>query len=468
MAVTEDVLFAGVKELGTRLRKRELSPVELTEAYLQRIEERADLDAFVTVTRDLAMAQARKAEQELAAGTWRGPLHGIPYAAKDLLAVRWYPTTWGAAPLAGQKLAYDATIVQKLSDAGAILLGKAAMIELAGGLGYRFTNASATGATKNPWDRSRWTCGSSSGSAAIVAAGLAAFAIGSETWGSIVCPSAHCGVSGLRPTYGRVSRYGAMALSFTLDKLGPLARSAEDCALVLAAIAGHDPQDPSSLPQADAQFVWPPRALPSRTLRIGWVPPPKGAVPAVESACRAAVEALRKAGASVEPATIPDGPWPQATTIILYGEAGSALAPLIQSGAVAKLTDPAGRVGGYLYQTIPAADFETAQRIRLVAQRKMEALFQRFDVLAGPARSEVAMPLDANLDLADDLPDPLGCLGNLCGLPAMAVPCGFSTEKLPVGLQFVGRPLDDHVVANAGMWLQQLTDWHKRRPPELQ
>lgn len=468
-AVSGDLLFAGVRELSERLRKRELSPVELAQAYLDRIDNvGAQLGAWATVTRDLALAQAKRAEQELAAGTWRGPLHGVPYAAKDLLAVRWYPTTWGAPPLAQQKLNFDATVIQRLTDAGAVLLGKAAMIELAGGLGYRYTNASATGAAKNPWDERRWTCGSSSGSGAIVASGQAAFAIGSETWGSILCPSAHCGVSGLRPTYGRVSRHGAMALSYTLDKIGPIARSAEDCALVLATIAGHDDNDESSLPQSEAQFAWPPREKPSlNRLRIGWIGEQgKGGPPAVMAACRAAVETLRKSGASVEPATLPEGPWTPATIVILYAEAASALRPLIQSGEVQKLADPLGRIGGYLYETIRAADFVAAQRVRLVAQKKLEVLFQRFDVLAGPARGELAFPLDANLETADDLPDPLGCLGNLCGLPAISVPCGISpTEKLPIGVQFVARAGDDHAVVAAAMHLQALTDWHKKRPP---
>ena len=466
MSLGDDVLFAGVRALAERLRKRELSPVELTEAYLERADDvGAQLNAYATVTRDLARAQAKKAEQEIAAGSWRGPLHGMPYAAKDLLAVRWYPTTWGAPPLRSQKLAVDATIIQKLTDAGAVLLGKSAMIELAGGFGYRFPSASATGAAKNPWDPRRWTCGSSSGSGAIVAAGLAPFAIGSETWGSILCPSAHCGVTGLRPTYGRVSRHGAMALSYTLDKLGPIARSAEDCAIVLSTLAGHDDADESSLPQSEAQFAWPPPVRPSlNRLRIGWVSV-KGAPPAIDGACRAAVETLRKGGATVEPVTLPDGPWTAATVVILAAEAGSSLRPLIQSGKVTELADPLSRIGGYLYETIPAADLVTAQRVRLVAQRTMDVLFQRFDVLAGAARNEVAFALDANLEQSDDLPDPLGCLGNLCGLPAISVPCGFSVEKLPIGVQFVGRALDEHAVVAAGMHLQALTDWHKRRPP---
>jgi aspartyl-tRNA(Asn)/glutamyl-tRNA(Gln) amidotransferase subunit A len=468
--ITEDILYLSVRELGELLRTKQVSPVELAKEYLERSEELGgELNAYAALTRDLAMAQARRAEQEIGSGMHRGPLHGIPYAAKDLLAVRWYPTTWGAAPLAKQKFAADASVIQKLTDGGAVLIGKAAMIELAGGLGYKFANASATGAAKNPWSQERWTCGSSSGSGAIVSAGLAAFAIGSETWGSILCPSAHCGITGLRPTYGRVSRHGAMPLSFTLDKIGPLARSAEDCALILSVIAAHDDEDPSSLAQLDAQFVWPPASGPAtrplKSLRIGWVTDQcKGSPAEVHKLCNAAVDKLRHAGASVENVTMPEGPFVAATEIILAAEAGSALRPLVTAGTVAQLTDPSARLGGYLYETLPAADFETAQRIRLVAQKKMDVLFQRFDVLAGPSTGEPAFRLDVDLDKAADYPDPLGCLGNLCGLPAISVPCGFTTERLPVGLQFVGHALDEQAVLSAAIGYQSITDWHKRRP----
>src|SRR5437879_1891141 len=246
---SEDILFLSASDLGKRVRSRQLSPVELTESYLERSRTiGAKLNAYATLTPDLALKQAHAAEKEIAAGKYRGPLHGIPYAAKDLLAVKGYPTTWGARPYEKQTLDYDATVVRKLQDAGAVLIGKAAMIELAGGLGYRYASASASGAAKNPWNEDYWTCGSSSGSAAVVAGGLAAFAIGTETWGSIICPSAFCGVSGLRPTYGRVSRYGAMALAPSMDKIGPMARSAEDCARIFAAIAGHDPKDRGTVP----------------------------------------------------------------------------------------------------------------------------------------------------------------------------------------------------------------------------
>ena len=216
------------------------------------------LNAYARLTPEIALEQATAAEKEIHRGHYRGPLHGIPYAAKDLLAVSGIPTTWGAKPYANQVFDYDAAVIDHLRSVGAVLIGKAAMIELAGGLGYRFANASLQGAAKNPWDTTCWTCGSSSGSGAIVAAGLAAFAIGTETWGSIVCPAAFCGVSGLRPTYGRVSRYGAMALAPSMDKIGPLARSAEDCAHIFAAIAGHDPRDRSTLPIDKAAFTYSP------------------------------------------------------------------------------------------------------------------------------------------------------------------------------------------------------------------
>src|SRR5215510_13102531 len=253
--IGEEILYLPVTELAKRIEAKKLSSADLTKAYLDRSEKLGPrLNAYAKLMPDIALQQAEAADKEIRRGHYRGTLHGIPYAAKDLLAVKGIPCTWGAKPYANQVFDYDATVIDHLKRTGAVLLGKAAMIELAGGMGYRFASASLQGASKNPWDTKCWTCGSSSGSGAIIAAGLAAFAIGTETWGSIVCPAAYCGVSGLRPTYGRVSRTGAMALSYSMDKLGPLARSAEDCALILAAIAGHDSADPASLPEGAAAF----------------------------------------------------------------------------------------------------------------------------------------------------------------------------------------------------------------------
>src|ERR671929_1121053 len=245
--ITNDTLFANVSELAAQIRARKLSPVELTEAYLHRLETTGRrLNAVAHVMRETALREARAAEDEIRRGRYRGPLHGIPYGVKDLCATREAPTTWGATPFREQQFDYDATVVTRLREAGAVLVAKLAMIELAGGMGYNEADASWTGACRTPWNTGYWSGGSSSGPGAATAAACVAFAIGSETSGSIITPSAFCGLSGLRPTYGAVSRHGAMALSWTLDKLGPMCRSALDCGLVLSVIAGHDPLDPTS------------------------------------------------------------------------------------------------------------------------------------------------------------------------------------------------------------------------------
>src|SRR3989454_10649567 len=266
----EEIFYLSVSELAKRIESKKLSPVNLTQAYLDRSQKLGRrFNAYARLTPESALEQAKAAEKEIQRGHYRGPLHGIPYAAKDLLAVKGVPTTWGAKPFADQVFDYNATVIDHLKRVGAVMIGKASMIELAGGMGYRFASASLQDEAKNPWDTTCWTCGSSSGSAAIVGAGLAAFAIGTETWGSIICPSGFSGLSGLRPTYGRVSRYGAMALSYTMDKIGPIARSAVDCDLVLKIISGHDAGDIGSLPEATAKYTGA-EVLKGR-LRLGWV-----------------------------------------------------------------------------------------------------------------------------------------------------------------------------------------------------
>lgn len=461
--ITEDVLYLTVGELAERIRTKKLSPVELTEAYLRRGETLgARLNAYATLTRGRAMAEAKKAESEINAGKYRGPLHGIPYAAKDLLAAKGYPTTWGARPYAGQKFDYDANVIARLTNAGAILLGKAAMIELAGGMGYRFGTASISGGAKNPWNETCWTCGSSSGSGAIVSAGLAAFAIGTETWGSIVCPSAYCGVSGLRPTFGRVGRGGAMALSYSMDKIGPMARSAADCAVVLGEISGHDSNDTGSLQDNEAFFRY---AKPQHPLRIGvltnaW----KDVSPEIANITNDAIGALRGAGASVSDAALPEGPWEAAAGVVISVEGASAFDTLIESGRLAELTDPLGKIGGYINQTIPGTDYERALRLRTVLQHKIDDLFANFDVLAAASLPIAATPMSTNLETDLAFADPLGGIGNFCGLPALSVPSGFTSKNLPVGIQFIGRALDDDAVVAAAELFQSKTNWHRRHP----
>lgn len=464
---SEEIWFLPISELAKRIETKKLSPVELTQTFLERSEKLGPrFNAYARLTPDIAMAQAKAAEKEIQHGHYRGPLHGIPYAAKDLLAVKGVPTTWGAKPYANQVFDYDAAAIDHLNRVGAVMIGKAAMIELAGGMNYRFASASLQGEQKNPWNTKCWTCGSSSGSGAIVAAGLAAFAVGTETWGSIICPSAFCGVSGLRPTYGRVSRYGAMALAPSMDKIGPLARTADDCARVFAAIAGHDIKDRGTLPIDQAAFTYSPSLeLKARPLRIGvltnaWQKPEAGVARAVD----AAEKTLRKYFSSVTKAALPDGPFEDAGNIVVAVEGASSFRPLIRSGQVSELADPLGQINGYVNEQFSGADYLQALRVREILQKKMADLFDTVDVLVAAAQPVAATPLDLNLETGLSFADPLGGIGNLCGLPALSVPCGFTEKNLPVGLQFVGRAGDDYAVIQAARTYQQHTDWHRRHP----
>ena len=463
----EELFYLSLSELAKRIESKKLSPVELTQVYLDRSAKFGPrFNAYARLTPELALEQAKAAEKEIHRGHYRGPLHGIPYAAKDLLAVKGLPTTWGAKPYANQVFDYDATVVEHLNRVGAVLIGKASMIELAGGMGYRYASASLQGEAKNPWDTKCWTCGSSSGSGAIVAAGLAVFAIGTETWGSIICPSAFCGISGLRPTYGRVSRYGAMALAPSMDKIGPMARSAEDCARIFAAIAGHDPKDRSTLLLDKAAFTYSPSMeLKARPLRVGWLTNAwKKLDPGVAKALDTAEKVLRKYFASVKPAALPEGPFEDAGNVIVAVEGAAAFRPLIRSGRVSELTDPLGKIAGYLNEQFSGADYLQALRVREILQKKMEALFDSFDVLVTAAQPVPATPLETNLETELAFPDPLGGIGNLCGLPALSVPCGFTAKNLPLGLQFMARAGDDFGVIQAARTYQQHTDWHRKHP----
>src|SRR5579859_6388193 len=463
----EELFYLPLSELAKRIESKKLSPVELTQIYLDRSTKLGPrFNAYARLTPEIALEQAKTAEKEILRGHYRGPLHGIPYAAKDLLSVKGVPTTWGAKPYADQVFPYDATVIEHLNRVGAILIGKAAMIELAGGMGYRFASASLQDATKNPWNTKCWTCGSSSGSGAIVAAGLAAFAIGTETWGSIICPSAFCGVSGFRPTYGRVSRYGAMALAPSMDKIGPLARTAEDCARVFAAIAGHDPKDRSTLPIDKAAFTFSPSLeLRARPLKVGWLTNAwKTLDSGVAKVILAAEKVVRKHFASTKGAALPQGPFEDAGNIIVAAESAASFRTLIRSGRVSELKDSLGQIAGYVNEQYTAADYLRALSVREILQKKMEELFESFDVLVAAAQPVSASPLEANLETDLAFPDPLGGIGNLCGLPALSVPCGFTDKNLPVGLQFVGKAGDDFTVIQAARTFQLHTEWHRKHP----
>ena len=468
--VGEDIQFLSVRALGERLRARKLSAVALTESYLERSEKLGpELNAYATITRELALRQARAAEKEISRGYYRGPLHGVPYAAKDLVAVEDYPTTWGARPYARRNFNFNATIINRLNEAGAVLIGKAAMIELAGGLGYSSGDASLTGPCRNPWNTKYWSCGSSSGSGAIVAAAMAPWAIGSDTRGSILCPSAWCGISGMRPSFGRVSRHGAMSIAWTMDKLGPMARSADDCGLVLSVIAGHDPEDHDSLPAGMAEFPYP-SSLPSsaKNLRIGrltnvWRQMDHG----LDSSIEAALRVMEKNGAKLSDVEIPDGPYEECAELTILMEAASSFQDLIATGRCAELIDPVGQINGYASSEFSATDYLQVQRVRAVLQKQIDRIFENFDILAAAGESSAASPLsappeeDSGGPLARREPDGIS---SLCGLPAISVPCGFNKNDLPFGIQFIGRSLHDHVVIQAGRSFQNHTDWHHQRP----
>ena len=465
----EEALNASVAEVAPLVRSRALSPVALAEASLARLEGTGKaLNAVATLTRERAMEEARSAESDIAAGHYRGPLHGIPYGAKDLLATRGIPTGWGARPLRGQTFPEDATVIRRLREAGAVLVAKLAMIELAGGLGYNTPEASSSGATSNPWDRARWSCGSSSGSGSATAAALVGFSIGSETWGSILCPSAFDGVTGLRPTYGRVPRTGAMALSWTMDKIGPMARSAEDCRLVLEAIGGPDPGDPSSLtvdrpsPPAAGAPAPDPRGYHVGVLRADY-----GKIydPEVAAAFEEAVRKLSGLGVAVSDATLPDFPYDETATLVIVVEAAAAFEPLITSGRVRELVEPAARWAGEAAKSVSGVDYVRAMQARRLIEQGFEEMFARYDFLVAPTMPIVAAKLTDKLETAFAYTDSLGSGGNLAGLPALSMPCGFSKGGLPIGIQVVGRPWDEERILALGRLYQENTDWHRRRPP---
>lgn len=466
-AIGEDVLYLPAVELGNRIRSRQLSPVELTQAYLDRIQKYGPmLNAFATVTPDVALTQARQAEQEISRGRVRGPLHGVPYGAKDLLATAGIKTTWGATPTRDQMFDIDATVIRKLRDAGAVLLGKLAMVEFAGCLGYRFADASLQGPGRNPWNRDHWTGGSSSGSGAAVSAGLVGFAMGTETWGSILCPSAFCGITGIRPTYGRVSRFGGMVGSWTLDKMGPLARSAADCRAILQAIAGPDPDDPSS----STEPVQLAKRKPDLSkLKAALVPmdfaKTKGAEPEVKAAFDQAVSDLRALGLQMEEAKLPDFPASEVATTVLYAEAVSTFENFFRDGSVWKLHDVYAPYQPEIAGSITGADYVKAMRMRVVLQKKMADFYSKYDVIVTPNFLSVSPPIKDDFTKTLPYADPVGAIGNACGLPAIALPCGFGRDRLPAGFQIMGSSFEEGLLLDLGEAYQARTGYHRERPP---
>lgn len=445
----EDLAFATVAELAELVRTRKVSSVELTKMYLSRLKKYGDkLICVVTLTEELALKQAETADREIKSGKYRGPLHGIPCGVKDLFATKGIKTTWGAEPYQDQMIDYDSTVVERLREAGAVLVAKLSMGALAqGGRWFK-------GMTRNPWqpeETAQGSSGSSAGSASATSAGLVGFALGTETLGSIVSPSSRCGVTGLRPTYGRVSRYGAMGLSWTMDKIGPICRSVEDCALVLSAIYGPDGHD---LTVEDVPFQWNPDR-PISQMKIGYIKSEfeqggnQGANgEARKTMYQEALEVLKKAGANLQPFELPQFN-PQSLRIILSAEAAAAFDDITRDGRVNQLSGQSPNDWPNSFRTsrfIPAVEYIRAQRARTLLMREMDKLMANWDVFVTPA------PGSASL-----------LMTNLTGHPAVVTPCGF-INNLPQAIMFTGNLYDEAAPLRVAMAYQRATGWHKKYP----
>ncbi len=434
--------------LAALLESRVVSSAELTEIYLARLKRFGPaLECVVTLTEDLARAQAAEADRDIRAGRYRGPLHGIPYGIKDLFSTKDIRTTWGAAPFKTQVASLDATAVERMRAAGAVLLAKLTTGELAVG------DVWFGGKTRNPWDRSRGSSGSSAGPASATAAGLVGVSIGTETGGSIISPSHTCGVAGLRPTYGRSSRYGCMTLRWTMDKVGVIARGVEDTAVVLNAIYGPDGRDRTV---ADAAFTWR-GARPLASLRIGIVSEEfateprerdeRERWPETRRTLDAALDVLRRDGARLEPVRFPDL-HADALYALLNAEAGAAFDELVRDGRVAELAGkgPNDRANQLRFaRFIPAVEYIRAQRIRRRLGEEVERLMATYDVIVSPSTS------------------PSVTITNLTGHPAITVNAGFA-GGLPVGLMFTGRLYDEATLVGAALSYEQARGEQNERP----
>ncbi len=458
-------------DLGRMIATKQVSPVEVVHAHLGRI---AALDsklrAFITVCADAALEAARAAEADLMAGRIAGPLHGVPWAPKDLYSTKGVRTTGGSKILSDSVPSEDSTVVARLARAGAILLGKLNMHEFA--YGPEGLN-SHYGDTRNPWsaDAHRMAGGSSSGSGAAVAAGLVPGSLGSDTGGSIRIPASLCGITGLKPTYGRVSRAGVLPLAWSMDHVGPMARSARDCALMLSAIAGYDPADPTTsvlpVPDYGAALTGEVKGLRIGLLRANFT---DAAAPDVRAAVEATATQLRQAGAVVDEVNLTQvihvAP---ASAAIVASEALAYHAPWFRARAQDYQPDVRERLR--LGAFVNGAHYVRAQQIRGLVTREVDEALARRDVLLAPATPLAAPVLGERETTLGDGPSDvraalLRCTRpfNFSGHPACAAPCGFTAEGLPIGLQIVGRPFDEATVLRVVDAYQRLTDWHTRRP----
>jgi Asp-tRNA(Asn)/Glu-tRNA(Gln) amidotransferase A subunit family amidase len=431
-----------VAELAALIKKRQISSESLTLLFLNRLKRYGPkLECVVTLTEDLALKQARRADAELARGRYRGLLHGIPYVAKDLLAVKNLPTTWGSAPYTNQVFDQDATVIRRLEEAGAVLLAKATLGELAMGENWY------GGMTRNPWKPEDGSSGSSAGSCAATAAGLAPFAIGTETLGSIVSPCDRCGVTGLRPSYGRVSRAGAMTLSWSMDKIGPIAHTAEDCAIIFNAIHGLDGQDQTLY---EAPFRYEPE-MKWRKLRIGYLKndfeKEKGER---KENNEASLALLRRLGVTLVPVELPDYPASN-ISFLLSTEAATAFDDLTRSGRdeLMKQQDRGAWPNTFRRRRfVPAVEYLQAQRIRYLLIQEMARFFESIDLFVAPTFQGKAL-----------------LISNLTGHPSVVVPDGFSKEGTPTSICFIGRLFDEGDVLVVAKHYQDATGFHRKHPP---
>lgn len=437
----EDLAFYPVTALAQLLRSRQVTSTELTRMYLSRLKKYGPrLECVVTLTEELALTQAQRADAEIAAGHYRGPLHGIPWGAKDLLATRGIKTTWGACPYQDQVIDEDATVVQRLEEAGAVLVAKLSMGALAWG------DVWFGGKTRNPWNYEEGSSGSSAGSAAATAAGLVGFAIGTETWGSIVSPSTRCGVTGLRPTYGRVSRAGAMALSWSMDKIGPICRSVEDCALVFATICGPDGKD---LSVVDCPFSWNPE-LGLKTIRVGYLKKAFERDYPTRKNDEASLDVIRGLGIELIPFDLPENLPVDSLAFILNAEAAAAFDELTRSNRDDLLVRQSRNAWPNVFRQarfIPAVEYIQANRVRTLLMEEMAKRMAAVDVYVAPSFG------GNNL-----------LLTNLTGHPAVVVPNGFSEKGTPTSLSFIGNLFEEAKALRLALAFQQATDFHLRHP----
>ena len=436
-----ELAFYSIGQLAELIKTRQMTSERLTYFYLERLKKYGPkLECVVTLTEDLALHQARRLDAEIARGKYRGPLHGIPYGAKDLLAVKGLPTTWGAAPYTNQIFDYDATVVKRLADAGAVLIAKTTLGELAmGEVWYG-------GMTRNPWDLKHGSSGSSAGSSAATAAGLIPFGIGSETYGSIVSPCDRCGATGLRPTYGRVSRVGAMALSWSMDKIGPICRTVEDCAIVFNAIYGPDGVDQTLY---DLPFNYDPK-IKLKKLRIGYL---KGDFEKEKGERKdndeRALQKMRELGVELIPVELPNYRLGN-ISFVLSTEGAAAFDELTRSGRddLLKQQDSGSWPNTFRERRfVPAVEYLQAQRIRYLLIQDTARMFDKVDLFLAPSvggRSTL--------------------LSNLTGHPCVVVPNGFVKAGTPTSICFIGKLFGEAEILAVAKAYQDATDFHRKHP----